>query len=322
MNIEHLEYILEIYKSKSINNAAKKLFISQPRLSLVLKGVEEDLGYPIFMRSNRGIQPTELGSEFIKVAERIYQEYQNLKLLDARHTNSGNLSVSSCYCSLFSHIFFTFKRSHPATAHKQDIFNESPYFPDNIKALSSQRNRMAVTYFASKDKANYEHYAQRHGMTLQPLPCRLPLKAVLPAGHPLAGQEKVSYRDLLQYPIVTYFDVEYDVILGTAGFSHEMDIQYVSCRATYYDALRLGDCISISIDFAPGEAERLGCVCRTIEDADYAIPAIILPHNCLLNEREKAFLDFFTAYVTEFAANQKTPQTNPQKPHAKKELKL
>lgn len=301
MNIEHLEYILEIYRSKSINNAAKKLFISQPRLSLVLKSIEDDLGYPIFMRSNRGIYPTELGGEFLKVAEKICREYQTLKYLDVRQVEHGNLSISSCYCSLFSHAFFMYKRNHPAASPKQDVYNEVTYFPYNIKALVAKRNRIAVTYFESKHKASYENYAKKHGMTLHPLACRLPLRVVAAKGHPLTTMKEIFYRDLLQYPIVTYYDVDYEIILGVAGFTHEMDIQYVSCRATYCDALRLGGCISISVDFAPGEAERVGCVCLPIKDAGYAIPAYIIPNEYEPNEREKAFLEFFVRYVTDFS---------------------
>lgn len=302
MNIEHLEFILEIYRSNSINKASKKLFISQPRLSLILKSIENELNYPIFIRTNSGIHPTELGLEFIRAAEKIYREYLGIKDLGHRRTDNSNLSISSCYSSLFSHAFFSFKQSHPTKTAKQDIYNEVPHFPDNIIALTSKHNRIAVTYFASSNKNNYRKQAQKHGVELYDLSCRLPIMAVIPKGHPLMGRDSVSYYDLQPYPIVTYDSIDYDVILGAAGFPRKLNIQYVSCRATYYDALRIGNYTSISIHFAPGEAERLGCTCLPIIDADYAVPAYMTPVDILLTERERAFLAFFKNYVTGFAA--------------------
>ena len=58
-----MEYIYEVYKEKSFSKAAAALFISQPSLSANVKRVENRIGYPIFDRSTKPLQLTEVGKK-------------------------------------------------------------------------------------------------------------------------------------------------------------------------------------------------------------------------------------------------------------------
>ena len=65
MTMTHLRYAVVISQSISIKEAAKKLFISQPGLSASMKELEEELGFLLFDRNNRGIHVTAEGAEFL-----------------------------------------------------------------------------------------------------------------------------------------------------------------------------------------------------------------------------------------------------------------
>lgn len=41
MNMQHLKYVLEVNKTRSINRAAKNLYMGQPNLSAAIKDLEE-----------------------------------------------------------------------------------------------------------------------------------------------------------------------------------------------------------------------------------------------------------------------------------------
>ena len=58
MNIKHAQYMLTVLQEGNITNAAKKLYISQPSLSQMIKLVENNLGTPIFNRSTDPITLT------------------------------------------------------------------------------------------------------------------------------------------------------------------------------------------------------------------------------------------------------------------------
>ncbi len=71
MRLEQLEYFIEAVKCKSINKAAKNLFISQPTLSLAIAKLEEEIGAKLLHRTNKGVIPTITGSMVYNDALRI-----------------------------------------------------------------------------------------------------------------------------------------------------------------------------------------------------------------------------------------------------------
>lgn len=52
MTLSQLKYVITVAEEKSMNEAAKKLFISQPSLSSAIKEIEEEIGINVFKRSN------------------------------------------------------------------------------------------------------------------------------------------------------------------------------------------------------------------------------------------------------------------------------
>ncbi len=53
LTLQQLKYDIEVANRGSINEAAKRLFISQPSLSNAIKELEEDMQITIFERSNK-----------------------------------------------------------------------------------------------------------------------------------------------------------------------------------------------------------------------------------------------------------------------------
>ena len=78
MTLQQLRQVLTIAESNSMNEAAKKLFVSQPNLSATVREVEEELGITVFMRNNRGITVTAEGEEFLGYAKQVVEQYHLL----------------------------------------------------------------------------------------------------------------------------------------------------------------------------------------------------------------------------------------------------
>ena len=62
MTLQQLKYALTIADCGSMNEAAKTLFLSQPSLSETIRELETEIGFDLFVRSNRGILVTAYGS--------------------------------------------------------------------------------------------------------------------------------------------------------------------------------------------------------------------------------------------------------------------
>ena len=62
MTLQQLKYVIVIADSGSVNSAAKNLYLSQPSLSSAVRDLEEEIGFELFHRSNRGVTITAEGS--------------------------------------------------------------------------------------------------------------------------------------------------------------------------------------------------------------------------------------------------------------------
>ena len=79
MNEKHMQYDLTVLKEGSFTNAAKKLYVSQPSLSQIIKTAESNLGAPIFDRSTDPITLTPAGQLYVEAARQVTTISTNLR---------------------------------------------------------------------------------------------------------------------------------------------------------------------------------------------------------------------------------------------------
>lgn len=79
MNQKQLSYFLEVYQSRNIQAAADKLYISHQGLSRVLRSLEEELGAELFIRSNRGLEPTDFAKTLVPHVQRLLDDYATIQ---------------------------------------------------------------------------------------------------------------------------------------------------------------------------------------------------------------------------------------------------
>ena len=84
MRIQQLEYLERIVEAGSINEAAKRLFLTQPSLSNAVKELENEMGIQIFQRSSGGISLTAEGREFMTYSKQILDQ---VNLMNERYKN-------------------------------------------------------------------------------------------------------------------------------------------------------------------------------------------------------------------------------------------
>lgn len=75
MTTKQMEYILELSKTKNFNRAAENLYISQPALTYQIQRAEEELGFPLFVRSGKGANMTAAGEQFANAIGQIVDDY-------------------------------------------------------------------------------------------------------------------------------------------------------------------------------------------------------------------------------------------------------
>ena len=97
MNIDQLEYVIEVAKSGSLTDASKRLHISQSALSQSITNLENELGVKILQRSRMGATPTEAGKQIIKKAMEALEKLQEIKEEAGAYaaTINGNLRIGT-----------------------------------------------------------------------------------------------------------------------------------------------------------------------------------------------------------------------------------
>lgn len=63
MTLQQCRYIMEIERCRSLTEAAKRLFVTQPSITKAVRELEKELGITILKRTNRGIDFTPEGKE-------------------------------------------------------------------------------------------------------------------------------------------------------------------------------------------------------------------------------------------------------------------
>ena len=79
MNINHLKVFQAVCMEGSVTKAAQKLYMSQPTVSHIISGLEEELGVRLFDRISRRVRLNEVGKLFLEKTDRLLELYGQLE---------------------------------------------------------------------------------------------------------------------------------------------------------------------------------------------------------------------------------------------------
>ncbi|MYL23990.1 LysR family transcriptional regulator [Vreelandella massiliensis] len=130
MTVKQLRAFLAVAQTLSFTQACERLHLSQPALSLAIKGLEETLGGKLLIRSTRSVRLTPEGESLLPLAKHLLAQWDNTEeRLRQRFTlQLGRLSVAampSFACNLLPAALVKFRQQYPkinVTVH--DVVNE------------------------------------------------------------------------------------------------------------------------------------------------------------------------------------------------------
>lgn len=79
MTILQLNYYIAVCKHQSLTKAARELSVSQPGISLAMKELEAECGFPLFERRPNSIRITSQGESFLREAKHLILSYGQLR---------------------------------------------------------------------------------------------------------------------------------------------------------------------------------------------------------------------------------------------------
>lgn len=104
MDLHHLRTLRVVADHGSLSAAARALGVAQPRLSELLRALEEEVGTPLFLRTRDGVLPTEAGLLLLDRAEAVLAMVDTT-LEEIRQLGEGERGhfVIGCHDSLGSY---------------------------------------------------------------------------------------------------------------------------------------------------------------------------------------------------------------------------
>src|ERR1700682_1908897 len=78
LEFRQIRYALSVAKERSFTKAATRLNISQSAVSEQVKLLEDEVGFPLFRRTPRGVDVNDAGRTFLYEAERVVGDVLSL----------------------------------------------------------------------------------------------------------------------------------------------------------------------------------------------------------------------------------------------------
>ena len=202
MTLAQLRYAITVAGASSMNEAARKLFISQPSLSAAIKELEEEVGVELFKRTNRGISVTLEGEEFIGYARQVVEQYN---LIESKYILKENtkkkFGVSMQHYTFAVKAFVEMVKQFGMDEYEFEIHETKTYdVIENVKNCKSEIGILYLNDFNTKvlTKLFHESAVEFHEL----LKCHI--YVYLWKGHPLASKEEISLEELEEYPCLSF----------------------------------------------------------------------------------------------------------------------
>lgn len=202
MTISQLKYVITIASSSSMNEAAKKLFISQPSLSSTIKELEDEIGIDIFIRSNRGITLTPSGEEFIGYARQVVEQYE---LMEQKYITGEkqkkHFSVSSQHYAFAVDAFAEMVRQFGMDEYEFAMYETRTY--DVIADVKNFKSEIGILYINDFNRKILTKLFEESGLEFHPI-ADCDAYVYLYKDHPLANKELISIEELEEYPCLSF----------------------------------------------------------------------------------------------------------------------
>ena len=201
MTLQQLHQVITIAESRSMNEASRKLFVSQPNLSAVVRELEEEAGITIFIRSNRGIVLTPEGEEFIGYAKQVVEQYH---LLESRYISSESkkkFSVSMQHYTFAVQAFIKVAKELEMDDYEFSVHETKTY--EVIENVKKQHSEIGVLYRNEFNCEALSKIFRENALEFKPL-FSCDIYVFMASSHPLAGKEKITFEDLRPYPNLAF----------------------------------------------------------------------------------------------------------------------
>ncbi len=278
MTLKQLQYAVTVADTGNITEAAKKLFIAQPSLTSAIHELEKEYGITLFSRSNKGIELTPDGDEFIGYARQVLEQ---TALIDERYTGKSaakqRFCVSSQHYSFVVEAFVNLLKTYGKDKYEFHMRETQTY--EIIDDVAHMRSEIGVLYLNRFNESIIRKTLRDNGLVFEPLFTAKP-HVFIGKNNPLSSKKLITPNDLKPYPRLSYEQGSHNSFY----FSEEIlstldsDKELVVCdRATLFNMLIGLNGYTICSGVISEELNGPNIIAKPLKVDDYMEIGYILP---------------------------------------------
>lgn len=278
MTLKQLNYVVTVAEVKNITEAAKRLFIAQPSLTSAIREIENEFDITIFTRSNKGIEITTEGDEFLGYARQVLAQTD---LIAKRYTGKSHgklrFFVSSQHYSFAVEAFVELLKQFGQDKYEFHMRETQTYnIIDDVAHLKSE---IGILYLNRFNETVIRKTLSDNSLIFTPLFSAKP-HVFVGKDSPLAKKKTLNLGDLAPYPRLSYEQGNHnsfyfsEEILSTMECDKEI---VVLDRATLFNMLVGMNGYTICSGIINEELNGPNIIARPLNVDDYMEIGYILP---------------------------------------------
>ena len=268
MNIQQLRYVVAIANSGTFREAAEKMYVSQPSLSISVRDLEKELGFKIFRRTSSGTFLTRRGMEFYEKAQELVKGFDIFQNQYANpEEEKDEFSIASQHYDFLPPTITAFSERYPDYKNFRIFESTTVQILDEVAQGHSE---IGIIYLNNQNKKGIMQRVEKLGLeVIELIPFHTHI--YLREGHPLAQKEELVMEDLADLPTVRFTQEKDEYLYYSENFvdtSASSQMFNVTDRATLNGILERTDAYATGSGFLDSDSVNGITVIRLNDNLD------------------------------------------------------
>ncbi len=282
MDLRVLKYFVTIVEERTMNQAALKLNISQPPLSMEIRKLEEELETKLFYRNAKKLELTEAGKFLYKRALNLLSMAESIQLDIKNIMNYQTLRIgmmSSSYGLYSTGIMKKYKSLYPNV--------QFEIFEGNTYELMDKLNQNMIELAIIRTPFDTLNHIEAHFLKPEPM-------VAIGSQDFFNSKDKITIEELANYPIIYY--KRFEGLLKEVFIDHQVELKTNYKNHDTRTTLLLAE-QNLGVGIVPKMASSLihkNLIVREIDDEKLiTTPAIVHKGNTKLSTQASNFIQLF-----------------------------
>lgn len=299
MNIQQLRYVVAIANSGTFREAASKLYVSQPSLSVAIKDLETELGFQIFTRTTTGTVLTAQGMTFYEKSLEVVKSFDSFEKHFIQPEDEDNqFSIASQHYDFLPPLMTEFSRAYPELNDFRIFEATTIQILDEVSQGFSQ---IGIIYMNHQNESGLFRRMEKLGLESVDL-ISFRTHIYLSKTHQLATKETLQMADLVGLPTVKFAQERDEYLYYSENLVDTSDstvMYYVTDRATLNGILERTNAYATGSGFLDDRSVN-GITVVPLEDNLVNKMVYVKRKDANLSPQALAFIGVMTSYFDKY----------------------